>query len=301
MSEHAEKEVKAKTEEKQEPKKESIIKESEFGSRKVFLRRKALLNHLPKEVRADAVSKISSVFVGRQPLRGFKVDSDEEKKYLNELMPVGPSDPKWSETVRKYWAELRIPVGFAGKPLEIGKDEDGNPLNPDEYAQYHFALNHPSVADSEEEMMRNSKMKFYIQDPKKEIKNKNNSVQLGKLADREFIKASDNPKRMRNLLRVLGAYKVQSLDDESVENMLYDIKDKDPKKFLVFAQDENLELRAEISSFIEAGVLQKIGNTILNLDETIAQDEDEAVKVLKNPIKSGLLNTLRARHKELIA
>ena len=38
-------------------------------SKKVYLRRKEILNHLPKEVRAEAVMRVSSVFLNRQPLK----------------------------------------------------------------------------------------------------------------------------------------------------------------------------------------------------------------------------------------
>ena len=40
-------------------------------SKKVFLRRKDLGGHLPKQVRAEAKTRLSSVYVNRQPLKGF--------------------------------------------------------------------------------------------------------------------------------------------------------------------------------------------------------------------------------------
>ncbi len=52
-------------------------------SKKVTIRQKELLNHLPKAVRGEAVYKLSSVYVNRQPLKGFA--GEEEKKYLEEL------------------------------------------------------------------------------------------------------------------------------------------------------------------------------------------------------------------------
>ena len=278
---------------------DSIIKESKVGSRKVFLRRKAILGHLPKEVVAEAVVKLGCVFHKRQPLRGFDVDSVEEKKYLIGLLDVGPSDPKWATHVRRYWSEIRIPVPFAGVALEIGFNEDGDPLNTEEYVFYCFAKRHIQVADNEEEMKRDPRKRFYIQDPLRDTKKKNNAVQMGKLADREFIKASDDKKRMKNLLTVLSKVKTDRMDPETVENLLYDIKDKSPERFLSVAQDKNLDIRAEISEFIQYGVLQKLGNTILNMDETLAQDMDEAIIYLKNPKNSGLLNTLRVKHREL--
>ena len=269
-----------------------------FGTKKIYIRRKEVANHLPKEIRAEAIVKLSSVFVNRQPLRGFK-DTDIEIKYLKTLLDVGPEDKEWSRYARRFWAELRIPVGFSGMELEVGTDQDGEPLNLMDFVKYNFAKRHPLVADSLEEMQKSSLMRFYIQDPNKDDKKKNNAVQVAKRADREFIKASDDPIRMQNILKVLSNVKVDNLDSEQIENMLFDIKQKSPAKFLKFATDDNLDIRAEISSFIESGVLHKVGGAIVNVDETVGEDMDDAIRVLKNPKRSGLLNTLRLRHKEL--
>ena len=60
-------------------------------SKKVFIRRKEIHNHLPKEILAEAVSKLSSVYVNRQPLKGF--NPTDEKKYLNGILDVSPDHP----------------------------------------------------------------------------------------------------------------------------------------------------------------------------------------------------------------
>ena len=49
-----------------------------MASKKVYLRRKTIDNFLPEEIRAEAMMKLSSVFVNRQPLKGF--DPEDEKK-----------------------------------------------------------------------------------------------------------------------------------------------------------------------------------------------------------------------------
>lgn len=280
--------------------KKEVIKESEVGTHKVYLRRKPVLGHLPKEIRADAKVRLGAVFHNRQPLRAFPVDSPEEKKYLKGLLDVGPEDPTWAKEVRKFWLEQRINVPFEGKELEIGVDLDGEPLNIMDWVIYCFAKKHFMVADTEEEMMSSAKMRFFIQDPRKEVKRKNTTVQLGKLADREFIKASDSPVRMKNLLRVLSTINnVSKLDEETVENMLFDIKNNTPGKFLKMATDEDLDVRAEIAAFVEAGVLQKVGNSYINMDETIGADIDETIRTMKNPGNSGMLNTLRVKYREI--
>ena len=287
------------SETKEAPKK-GVVREVESGSKGVYLRAKPLQNQLPKVVQADAVSKLSSIFVDRQPLRGLS--SEEEKKYLATMLEVGPDDREWSRHTRKFWAELRIPVGFAGVPLEIGTDESGWPLKLMDYIKYRFAKAHKMVAESEAEMLRSATYSFYILNPSAEITRKNNQVQVAKLADREFIKSCDDVTRMGNLLRILSKsnVKLSSLSPESIENMLYTLKQEDPKKFLEVAKDPNLDMKAEMSAFVELGVLQKVGNSYINIDETIGDDLDEAVRFLKDPKRSGLLNTLRTRYKEAL-
>jgi hypothetical protein len=278
--------------------KKSPVREVEYGTHKVYLRRRPILNHLPKEVRAEAVSKLSSVFVNRQPLKGLS--GADEKKYLAGVLDVDPDDRDWSKYVRRFWAELRIAVGFSGKELEIGTDEDGSPLNLLDFIHYSFAKKHSLVADSEAEMLKDPRKRFFIMDPRKEVKTKNNSVQTAKRADREFIKATEDLERMRNLLQVLGTVKVENFDTESIENMLYDIKQSTPKKFLEAALDENLDIRAEIASFLSSSTIQKMGTTLVHMNDTIANSEEEAIIFFKNPKNSGLLNILRSKHREAI-
>jgi len=287
-----------KTSEESVTEKNSLIKEVEYGTHKVYLRRRPILNHLPKEVRAEAVSKLSSIFVNRQPLKGLSVS--DEKKYLAEVLDVDPDDRDWSKYVRRFWAELRISVGFSGKELEIGANQDGSPLNLLDFIHYNFAKKHSLVADSEAEMLKDPRKRFFIMDPRKEVKTKNNSVQIAKRADREFIKATEDIERMKNLLQVLGTVKVENFDTESIENMLYDIKQSTPKKFLEASLDENLDIRAEIASFLSSDTIQKMGTTLVHMNDTISNSEEEAIIFFKNPKNSGLLNILRSKHREAI-
>ena len=94
--------------------------------KKVYLRRKDIDGHLPKAVRAEAIMKLSSVFVNRQPLKPFSIS--DEKKYMEGILDVNPDHVDWPKHSKKFWAELTIPVGFTGVELEIGKNENGEPL-----------------------------------------------------------------------------------------------------------------------------------------------------------------------------
>jgi hypothetical protein len=266
-------------------------------SKKVYLRRQELSNHLPKAVRADATMKLSSVYVNRQPLKGFT--SAEEKEFMADLLDVSPEHNDWPKHSKEFWANLTIPVTFTGVELEIGLDDDGSPLSIMDYIKYRFALKHPHVALTEEEMNGDFAKRFYIQDLTRDDKVKNNQIQVKKDADREFIKLSSSKKGMARVLRLMSNTNPDRLTEEQVENSLYEIKNSKPKKFLRVAMDKNLELKAEIDEMITAGVLRKIGNQVIFIDEVLGDTMDDTVVHLKDKKNSGKLTILRAKLKEL--
>ena len=266
-------------------------------SKKVTIRQKELLNHLPKAVRAEAVYKLSSVYVNRQPLKGFT--AEEEKKYLNGILDVAPDHVEWPKHTKEFWANLTIPVGFTGVELEIGLDSDGTPLSVMDYIKYNFAIKHPHVALTKEEMDTTFGKKFYIQDLARVDKVKNNEIQFKKDADKEFIKASSDLSTMKRILRIISNTNPDRMTKEQVENALYEIKNKSPKKFLKIAIDKNLGLKAEIQEMISGGVLRKIGNQVVFIDEVLGETMDDTVVYLKDKKNSSKLTLLRVKLKEL--
>ena len=266
-------------------------------SKKVYLRRRDLGGHLPKQVRAEAKTRLSSVYVNRQPLKGFS--PEEEKKYMQGILDVSPEHVDWPKHSKNFWADLSIPVGFTGVELEIGKDEDGSPISIMDYIKYNFAIKHPYVALTKTEMNTDITKKFYIQDLTREDKVKNNAIKLKKDADKEFIKVSSNIKNMKRILRLMSNTNPDRMTEDQIENSLYELKNSDPKKFVRIATDKNLELRSEIEEMVSAGVLRKIGNQVIFIDEVIGDTTENAIVYLKDKKNSGKLTILRAKLKEL--
>ena len=266
-------------------------------SKKVTIRQKELLNHLPKAVRAEAIYKLSSVYVNRQPLKGFT--TKEEKRYMEGILDVNPEHNDWPKHSKQFWAEMTIPIGFTGVELEIGMDDDENPISIMDYIKYRFALKHPHVAMTKEEMDSNFEKKFYIQDLTRDDKVKNNKIQLRKDADKEFIKISANEKSMARVLRLMSSANPDRLTQDQIENSLYELKNENPKKFIRIVTDKNLELKSEIEEMVSAAVLRRIGNQVIFIDETLGDTLDDAIVFLKDKKNSGKLSILRAKLKEL--
>ena len=265
--------------------------------KQINLRRKELMGHLPKEIRAGANTWLSSVYVNRQPLKG--VEGEEERKFLNGVLDVSPEHVDWPKHVKKFWTELAIKIPFEGVTLEVGLDEDGKPYSIMDYLKYRFALKHPYVSEEGKDGLVGVK-RYYIHDPKGDIISKNKKVKLSKDADKEFIKLTGDSKKMDRVLRLMSEYNPITLTNDQKENYLYDIKNKEPKKFFKLCTDKNLDVKAEIEEMVEAGVLRKIGNQVVYIDEVIGETIEDTIVYLKNKKNSGTLTILRAKLKETV-
>jgi hypothetical protein len=262
--------------------------------KKIMLRRTEVMGHLPKEVRASAISNISSVYVNRQPLKG--IEGEEAKKIMNGFLDVAPDHVDWPKYEKQFWTNLAIKVPFEGVELEIGLDENGRPYNLDHYLKYRFCLKHPYVADNKKEVQ--GRQRFYFVDADKDIREANKKVKLRKEADKEFIKASSDEKKMDMLLRLLSKTNPNKLTREQKENNLYELKNNQPAKFFKLATDKNLEIKSEIDEMVEAGVLRKIGNQVIYIDEVLGETTEDTIIYLRNKKNSGTLTILRAKLKE---
>lgn len=101
------------------------------------------------------------------------------------------------------------------------------------------------------------------------------------------------------VLRLMSEVNPEPLSRDQIENTLYDLKEKEPKKFLKIAKDKHLAMKAEIEEMVSAGVLRKIGNQIVFIDEILGETLDNTVIYLKDKKNSGKLTILRAKLKEL--
>lgn len=266
--------------------------------KKVFIRRKEQNGYLPKDILAAARVTIGSIFVGRQPLKGLDTE-EESHRYLRTLLTVPPSHQDWPMQEREFWANMKVKIPFEGVELDITLDENGDPVNPNDYVTYRWCKVHRQVAGSKDEMDKDSKKKYYIYDPEGDLIKENSKIKLKKDADKEFIKISSDLDKMRRVLRVLTKSNPEKLNELELENQLYTAKDKNPAMFLKVSLDKNLDVKAEIEHLIEAGVLRKIGNQVIYGDETIGEDTNDTVVYFNNKKNSGALNAMRAQLKTI--
>jgi hypothetical protein len=263
--------------------------------RKVIIRRKEVKGFLPKEIRAAARVTLGSIYVGRQPLKGL--DTEDSHKYLPEIIGLPATHETFPAEEKIFWANMKVKVPFEGVELDITTDEEGHPANVLDYITYKWCTRHIHVADKKENM--NTSHRFYIYDPNKDLVDKNNMIKIKKEADKEFIKVSGDVDKMRRILRVFGTNQPENLSELEVENMLYEIKDKQAPKFLKIVLDKNLDLRSEVEEMVSMGVIRKIGNQHIYGEETIGENITDTIIYFKNKKNSGQINAMRAQLKSL--
>jgi hypothetical protein len=264
--------------------------------RSITILRRELQGFLPKEVRAESRMYLSSVYQNRQPLKG--ISAEEEKRFLNGILDVGPDHVDWPKHTKKYWADLTIMVPFGGVELDISTDSNDDPINIEDYIRYKWLLKHPQVGLTKEEMDGNVLKRFYVKDYERDLKFSNNKIKLLKDADKEFIKLSDSESDMRRVFRLLSNQNPDTLGALEVENILYSLKSEKPAKFIKIARDKHLKLKSEIEEMVTAGILRKIGNQIIYQDEVLGDTMRDTVVHLNDKKNSGKLTILRVKLKE---
>jgi len=260
--------------------------------------RREQVSHLPTEVINESKVFLGSHFVRRQPLKGLS--DEEERKYLPRILGISPEHPEFERRSQDFWAEMGFLVPSSGVVLDVTKNEDGTPYNLEDWIKYQWALKHKLVAINEQELLRDPRKKFYIRDPQEQDRLKNATIQSMKAADVEFIKATKDPAKARRIIRMMTkTVNPDTLNDAQAENVLYDIKQKDPVTFYKIASDSKLDVKAEIMELVELDVLRKIGNQVIYIDDIIAETFDDAVIWYQNPKNSSIVATLKAKLNEV--
>ena len=103
-------------------------------SRTVILKRKANATNLPDHVYAEAKRKIGSTFGANGDIN-TGLSFGEQKKWLPGIIGVDSKDVNFQKEVKKYFQNLTILVENSGTKLEVGLDQDGDPINLMDYVK----------------------------------------------------------------------------------------------------------------------------------------------------------------------
>ena len=272
---------------------------SNVQSKEVQVRRKETKSYLPTKVTAKAKKVIGSVLKDRRPL-GL-ADEELEKDLLRRYADIRTEDRDFATKRKKFWQEMRVIVPAEGKVLDISTNADGQPEKLEDFLIFKWLENHPMVGESKQAMIDDANKEYYIYDPNEEIKSENNQAKLRKDAYKALIKLEDDEAVVDQLIRLLTSKNPEKLSKDVKENELEQVARNTPKRFLRYAEDKNLAIRAEVEEMVEYGVLRKSGNQYIYMDEVIGENMDDAIIYFKNERNSSTLLDLRAKLEEVKA
>jgi hypothetical protein len=259
----------------------------------IQIRRRESKSYLPPEVVADSKKILASIFVNQGPLR---VDNTEP--IIAEMLGIRPTDIDFSKRINEFWADLRVDVPMEGVTLNIAEVE-GKPVRPKDYLIYEWAKRHKLVAGTRAEMESNPQKQFYIYNPEVETGVINKSVVMKRKAYSLFATISDDDYKMSHIIRLLSSTDPKNMNKVQKENFISDLIESDSQKFLVVAQDKNLEIKSEIEELVSANVVSKIGNQYIYIEEKLGENIDEAVFYWNDKKNSQRVLEMKSKLKEI--
>jgi len=193
------------------------------------------------------------------------------------------------------------------------KEKDSNrwvntPINNSDYILWRYCLIYGKVANIQSLVKKSGKIELYIEDLE-ETKRNNKSIfkttmearklMVEKLGDRDFINnllfaVSENPKYHE------AAYSSDDTDKDMAINLMTDVE---PTKFIQLSNDKNLIDKAFIQRCINAGILRRIVNTEVIVDEEdtrVGNTLTEAIFFIKNEKNIAKVSAYKARLKTLV-
>jgi len=218
-----------------------------------------------------------------------------------------PTDPKFRSEVDKYFNNMMIPVPYEGRELEISIDEETQlPVNIVDWLRWKFILGHPNVSLSKREAESNQTKTYYLEDEEADSEKQSQDIISETKATIEFAKLIEDVVKFDWVLRELSykypeigsISKLTSLSKDKKNIALSLAMKKSYKNFLDIVNDEDIKYKAEIASFVEAKIVDKVGNQFIYGSEPIGE-LNHFIAYLKNPNNSETYATLLAKLRNL--
>jgi hypothetical protein len=266
-----------------------------MSSKIVAIKRRRNTSNIPANLYEESKKKIGSYFTPTGDI-GSGLTIEEERKYMPRILGITASDVTYHKLVKEYFANLTVEVLAAGTSLEVGLDEEGEPLNLNDWLKYKFCAKNPEVAP-DEASSGSVKYMFFIHDATAKLEADFEQLKGKKDAYKEFIKLSANEDKLTMVMNVCGIDS-SKMDEKTRELQMEKFVVDNPAKFIAILKDPNLEHKAFIENCVRHSVLRRVGTSILNGDERLGGTIDEAIEYFKDKTHSETVTVLKARLSE---
>ena len=245
---------------------------------------------------------------------GSGMTPEEEALIMPDILHIDTADREFRKKVGEFFTDLTTSVPHGtGVTLEVGlkKNNDSSvakdnmPINLMDYVRYKHAVGHPWVGSSKEEASGDQTITFYIFDKSAlqgKATNKRKDVDA---AMQIYLKVKEDIRIVDQLLTLLGIDPRVFLGPNAGELKVEALRDKveaDPKKFAEVYGEGELEVRYDITSMINTGVLKQLGTRIIDVetDKLIGNSIEEVVYWYKDEDNSQQVIVLKARLQEAL-
>lgn len=253
----------------------------------------------------DRVATIGS-YLTKTGAVGTGLSFEEIKRIMPGVIAMEPTDSKFRSEVDKYFNNMMIPIPYEGRELDLSTDEDGVPVNIVDWLRYKFVLGHPQVAKDKKEADVSQTKIYYLEDDDANSEVQSENILLEAKAGIEFAKIVEDKVKFDWVIRELcskypelgSISKILSLTPDKKIIALNTGMKKNFKTFLEIITDEDLKYKAEIASFVDAKIVDKVGNEYIYGSEPFG-NLDHFIAFLKNPNNSETYATLLAKLRNL--
>lgn len=244
----------------------------------------------------------------------------EQRILMPFLHGVEADDKTFRKATETYFDEILTKVPASGLKLEIGLEDDTQPLSADnlpkniqDFVTWRHALGHPNLALNKQEADRNPTKHMYLHDP---AEVSFNELKLNKLEDDAlacYFKYKDDAVKVDQILTLSGINLtgLPTLAERVVQfkNLATKTDNKNEveqkqalEKFITLCNDPDLLVKYLIQEMISAQVLERAGTTIFIKEsgENIGANVKEAVAFLKDARNTRVYNLLRAQYENLV-
>ena len=271
------------------------------------------ISNLPGQDQIESNKKIGSSFTA--PVLTF----EEEEKFMPNIINAKPDSQGYRRLVEEYFANIGVPVPVTGLTLEIGfayPDEEmalkgeqadeterhnfGEPIVVSDYVLYRYCLVYSRVANIGVDYNKSPKIRFYMQSPDHDKRNRESKRKLRTRAYQLFVELESDTTMIKNIVSVLRAdpeidvnYVEPGTEATEVETFLI----SNPKKFISIANDTDLKTRAFIEDAIESRILERPVNSTIVMYGTdlLGNSMQEAIAYLKSEDNAAIYNQVKAQ------
>lgn len=210
--------------------------------------------------------------------------SEEDARRLEKAMGY---EEKHLAPTSSFWKTYSIRLG--------AKDTILHTERPEDELAYLFLKNHKRVAVGLNNIKPQHDYVLVNTDSEAESANRLNKVKREAFAEFNKMSLED----MRKCLRIYG-HKVDNISNELVENKLFELIEKDPRKFfLLWIDNKHKDTQYILETAISKNVIRKSKNVYYYGTDVIGRSQDDAISFLNEKtnqdIKMAIMQEIESK------